>query len=179
MGAQVSADSRTARRKRQATASRAAANGSATSAESEPLVILADTREQVIPPFPPGVVVERRMMKEADYTTLALFDIARIERKSVCDLASTITWGRERFDREVQRLQALRWKAVVVEGEPHEIYRVSAVHPHSVIGTIASLLARYDTPVLFAVNPVGAGRLMAGLLRRWEERLAAERGQAA
>jgi ERCC4-type nuclease len=144
-----------------------------------PLVVLADTREQTIPPFPAGIVVERRMMKEADYTTPALFDVARIERKSVSDFASTITWGRERFDREVQRLQALRWKAVVVEGEPHELFRASAVHPHSVLGTMASLLARWDCPVLFAVNPVGAGRLMAGLLRRWEERLAAEQGRAA
>jgi ERCC4-type nuclease len=147
--------------------------------KAAPLVVLTDTREQAIPPFPPGIIVERRMMKEADYTTAALFEVARIERKSVSDFASTITWGRERFDREVQRLQALRWKAVVVEGEPHEIYRVSAVHPHSVIGTIASLLARWDCPTLFAVNPVGAGRLIAGLLRRWEERLGAEKGRAA
>jgi hypothetical protein len=36
--------------------------------------------------------------------------------------------------------------------------------------------ARWDCPVLFAVNPVSAGRLMAGLLKRWEERLAGEGG---
>lgn len=143
---------------------------------TEPFVVLADTREQMIPPFPDGVVVERRMLKEGDYSTPLLVDVARIERKSPTDFASTITWGRERFDREVQRLQALRWKAVVVEGELHDVYRASAVHPNAVIGTIASLFARWEVPVLFALNPAGAGRLMAGLLKRWDERLAAERG---
>jgi DNA excision repair protein ERCC-4 len=135
-----------------------------------PFVILCDTREQQPPPIPEGCVFERHMLKEGDYSTPALKDIARIERKGVGDFASTITWGRERFDREVTRLQGCRWKVVIVEGSIDEVYRVSNVHPHAVLGTIASLLARYDVPVLFAGNPHGCGRLMAGLLRRWEER---------
>lgn len=143
----------------------------------EPMVILADTREQVIPPFPPGVTIERATMGEADYTTPALRTIAVIERKSVCDLAGTLSWQRERFDREVQRLQPYRWKCVVVEGDLSEVYRVTAMHPHSILGSIASLYARWDVPVLFAANPAGAGRLIAGLLRRWEERMA--KGEAA
>jgi len=135
-------------------------------ARAVPFVVFVDSREQAIPPFPPGVVVERRMMKEGDYSTPQLVDVARIERKSPSDFASTITWGRERFDREVQRLQGVRWKCVVVEGELQEVYRASAVHPHAVIGTIASLFARWEVPVLFAADPAGAGRLIAGLLRR-------------
>ena len=144
----------------------------ATTTSKQALTVLADTREQAIPPFPDGVIVERRMMHEADYSTPLLVDVARIERKSASDFASTITWGRERFDREVQRLQPLRWKAVVVEAEVHDVFRSSAVHPHAVIGTIASLFARWDVPVLFVGSPAGAGRLIAGLLRRWEERVA-------
>ncbi len=144
--------------------------------------MLCDTREQVVPPFPDGVVVERRTLAEADYTTPALLDVARIERKSVTDFASTLSWGRERFDREVQRLQAFRWKCVVVEGNVTDTYRVSAMHPHAIIGSIASLYARWEVPTLFAGNEAGCGRLIAGLLRRWEERLvdgASGGGQAA
>jgi ERCC4-type nuclease len=148
-------------------------------AASMPFVILADTREQVIPPFPAGVVVERATLHEADYTTPALKGIAVIERKSVCDFASTLSWGRERFDREVQRLQRYPFKCTVVEGDLSEVYRVTAMHPHSIIGSIASLYARWDTPTIFAANPVGAGRLIVGLLKRWEERLAAAGGKAA
>jgi hypothetical protein len=66
-------------------------------------------------------------------------------------------------------------------GEPRveiEVYRVSAAHPHSVLGSIASFFARSDCPCLFAVNAHGAGRLISGILRRWEERVAAEAGAA-
>lgn len=137
------------------------------------LTIYADTREQLIPPFPDGCTVERHHMTEGDYSTPALLHVARIERKSVCDLVSTLSWGRERFDREVARLKPFRFKCVVVEGNITDAYRVSAMHPHSIIGSIASLYARHDVPVLFAGNEAGCGRLMAGLLRRWEERLSA------
>jgi DNA excision repair protein ERCC-4 len=141
------------------------------------VIVVIDTREQLVPPFPEGVEFERRTLPEGDYSTPALFDVARIERKSVADFGSTITWGRERFDREVQRLQAFRWKCIVVEGSLSDVYRDCAgVHPHAVLGTIASMLARHDVPVLFALNPTGCGRLMAGLLRRWEERVIIESG---
>jgi ERCC4-type nuclease len=139
-----------------------------------PLVVLCDTREQTIPPFPAGVVIERATLGEADYTTHSLRSLAVIERKSVTDFASTLSWGRERFDREVQRLQAYRWKCIVVEGDLTHVYRVSAMHVHSVLGSIASLYARWEIPTLFAGNEAGCGRLIAGLLRRWEERVAGE-----
>jgi ERCC4-type nuclease len=139
-----------------------------------PLVVFADTREQTIPPFPEGVTVERVTMAEADYTTPLLQGIAAIERKSLLDFASSITHGRERLDDELRRLIPYRWKCIVVEGDLGTLYRESAVHPHSVIGSIASFYARRDCPTLFVLNPAGAARLIAGLLRRWEERLTAE-----
>jgi ERCC4-type nuclease len=150
-----------------------------TKTKPAPFVILADTREQVIPPFPDGVVIERRTLGEADYTTPELIDLARIERKSVTDFPSTLSWGRERFDREVQRLQAYRWKCIVVEADLSQVYRATAMHPHAVLGSIASLFARWEIPTLFAGNEAGCGRLIAGLLRRWAERAAEEGGVAA
>jgi ERCC4-type nuclease len=140
--------------------------------------IFADTREQTIPPFPEGVVIERASMGEGDYTTPALQGIAVIERKSVSDFASSVTRDRERFDDEIRRLLGYRFKAIVVEGDLSEVYRASAAHPHSIIGSIASFFARSDCPTFFAVNATGAGRLIAGILRRWEERVTDEGGQA-
>jgi len=113
-------------------------------------------------------------MAEGDYTTEMLQGIAVIERKSISDFASSITHGRERFDDEVRRLMAYRWRAIVVEGEIGEVWRNHAVHPHSVIGSVASFFARADLPCLFAGTPAAGGRLIAGILRRWEERLIAE-----
>jgi ERCC4-type nuclease len=135
------------------------------------LVILADPREQRIPPFPEGVVVERATLAEGDYTSRLAQGIGVIERKSVSDFASSITHSRERFDDEIRRLRNYRWKAIVIEGDLSDVYRAGHVHPHSVLGSIASFFARADLPCLFAVNPSGAGRLIAGVLKRWEERL--------
>jgi ERCC4-type nuclease len=141
-----------------------------------PFVIFVDSREQCPPPFPAGVTLERVTMSEADYTTPTLQGIAVIERKSAGDFASTLTAGRERFEDELRRLDGYKWKAIVVESDLSFVYRVSQAHPNSILGTIASFYARHDLPTLFAVNPAGAGRLIAGILKRWEERLAAETG---
>jgi ERCC4-type nuclease len=150
-----------------------------TKAAPVPMIVLCDSREQRPPPFPEGIVLERATLGEGDYSTPTLRDVAVIERKSVGDFASTITHGRARFDRELVRLGGYRWKAIVVEGELGEVYRSSAVHPHSVIGSIASFFARADVATLFIGNPAGAGRLIAGILRRWEERVASEAGASA
>jgi ERCC4-type nuclease len=139
-----------------------------------PFTIFCDTREQRVPPFPEGVVLERCTLSEGDYTSPGLLAVARIERKSVGDFASTITRGRLRFDREIERLRAYRWKAIIVEGDLAEVALVSKVHPHSVIGSIASFFARGDVPTLLVGDEAGCGRLIAGLLRRWSERLAGE-----
>jgi ERCC4-type nuclease len=139
-----------------------------------PFVILCDTREQSPPPFPDGVVLERRTMPTADYTTEALLMIAVVERKSPADLAGTLSFGRERWDREVERMHAFRWKALVVEGSMSDVMHNRKLHPNSLIGSVASLAARHDVQVLFVPTPECAGRMIAGLLRRWQERLQAE-----
>jgi DNA excision repair protein ERCC-4 len=142
-----------------------------------PRVILRDTREQREPPLPDGCVYQTHMLREGDYSTPLLVDVARIERKSVGDFVSTLSWGRERFDRELERLHPYRWKCIVVEGDIGSVLRLG-MHRNAIIGSIASMLARHDVATLFALDPAGVGRLMAGLFRRWEERLAAEREAA-
>jgi DNA excision repair protein ERCC-4 len=136
-----------------------------------PFIILADSREQAIPPFPEGVMLERATLREGDYSTPRLKGVGVIERKSVSDFSSTITHGRDRFEREIERLKPYRWKAIAVEGELSEVYRASLTHPHSTIGSIASFFARSSLPTFFLVNPHGVGRFIAGVLRRWEEEL--------
>jgi ERCC4-type nuclease len=148
-----------------------------TTASAPAFVVLVDTREQTIPPFPEGVTIERASMGEADYTSVALQGIAAIERKSLVDFASSISHQRERFDDVLRRLVPYRFKCIIVEGELSQLYRVTSMHPHSILGSIASFLARRDCPTLFVGNPAGAGRLIAGLLRRWEERVHAERAE--
>jgi DNA excision repair protein ERCC-4 len=137
-----------------------------------------DTREQNQFDAIPGVVLERVSLPTGDYSTELLQLDGVIERKSVLDFASSITHGRERFEDEVRRMRDYRWKAIVVEGSIDAVWREREVHPHSVIGTVASFLARHDVPVLFAGTRVAAARLAFGTLRRWQERLLAERSVA-
>jgi ERCC4-type nuclease len=144
-----------------------------------PFVVLCDTREQTPPPFPEGVVLERATLDAADYTSETCQGVGVVERKSASDFAASLSHERERFEDELRRLQGYRWKVVVVESDITTIYRTSAIHPHSVLGSVASLTARWDCPVLFAGNAPGCGRLIAGLLSRWAKRIEAERGAAA
>jgi DNA excision repair protein ERCC-4 len=143
--------------------------------EAAELVVLVDSREQSPPEFPPGVTLERATLGEGDYSTHLLRLIAVIERKSLPDFTSTLSWGRERFDREIQRLQSYRWRAVVIEGDISDACAGTRVHPNAVLGTVASLFARWDVPCLFAGNSYGSGRLIAGVLRRLEEKVSTEK----
>lgn len=138
--------------------------------------VLFDSREQTPWEALPGVVMQRVTMAEGDYTTEKLQGIAVIERKSVADFASSITHGRERFDDEIRRLHAYKWKAIIVEGNVDEVWRNHKIHVHAIIGSCASFMARADCPALFGGTRPAAARLAFGILRRWEERIAAEEG---
>lgn len=137
--------------------------------------VWVDPREKRVPPMPPGVVLEWVWQDAADYTSEKLQGIAALERKSPEDFARSITHERERLEDEVRRLRGYRFKALVVEGNIDDVCRAARVHMHAVLGTVASFLARSDLPVLFAGSPAGCGRLIAGILKRWEERLEDER----
>jgi DNA excision repair protein ERCC-4 len=138
------------------------------------LTVLVDSREQTPPPFPEGVATERATMGEGDYSTRRLLNLARIERKNPEDFASSLTAGRERFDREVQRLRAYSFRAIIVEADLD--YFISGrcrsrIHVNSILGSICSMHARYGVPTIFAHDPATAGRMIAGILRRLEEQL--------
>lgn len=142
---------------------------------SAPFVVLCDTREQRPPPFPDGVELRREKLGEGDYSTPALVDVARIERKSVPDLLGTLTRGRERFEREAERLRPFPFKCVVVEGTVWDAARAGRMHPHALVGSLASLHSRWGLPVLFLDKREVVGRYIAGVLRRLEEERAAGR----
>jgi DNA excision repair protein ERCC-4 len=140
--------------------------------------IIEDTRNQVPLPWHSSVIVERRTMPEADVTTPVLWGIGAIEIKRK-DFAPAVGSERERFDREIERLQSYRFKCIVVADDITHVYRETQVHPHAILGSIASWYARWDVPTIFAGNDHGAARLIIGILKRWQQRVEAERGVAA
>jgi DNA excision repair protein ERCC-4 len=143
-----------------------------------PFVILCDTREQRPPPLPSGCVYERATIREGDYSTRALLALARVERKAALDLVGTLTHGRERFEREADRLRPFAFRCIVVEGSAATVSRLGRIHPNALIGSLASLHSRWGLPTIFLESPEAVGRYIAGVFRRLEEELAAGRWAA-
>ena len=51
----------------------------------------------------------------ADYTLAGFENVLRVERKSVDDYLSTITTGRDRFERQLKHMRQFPYRVVVVE----------------------------------------------------------------
>ena len=94
-----------------------------------PYTIICDSREQHIFPFlgyrcdarqnyrPLIIPTEVAGLKTGDYSLKGFEEVVAIERKSLQDAYSTFCAGRERFERELERLNALEFAFVVVEAD--------------------------------------------------------------
>lgn len=130
--------------------------------------ILVDTREQTPWEFENVYFhgekrtfpTRRATLKSGDYTLEGLESFAAIERKSLTDFLSSITRGRYRFKREMERLADFRSKAIIVEQPLDDAFNArefgSLVNPDSIAGTIASWGARYGIQFLFCRNRASA-----------------------
>lgn len=122
--------------------------------------IIVDTREQYPWTFHNlttmtyrfHVSSSRGTLKQGDYAIEGMESMLAIERKSMEDLFGTLSTGRDRFARELERIQQdHRMGAVVVEASWEMIsspqrYRSnwrSKLLPQSVVGTVQSWMIRY------------------------------------
>jgi ERCC4-type nuclease len=89
-----------------------------------------------------------------------------VERKSLPDLFGSLTSGRDRFRRELQRLLAYPFRRLLVIGSEQEIAqgmsRARGVNPKAVLHSLYAIEAR-GVPVVFASSPSAA----AALVERW------------
>ncbi len=119
-----------------------------------PFVIAVDTREQSPFHFTGFWWREKLMVCTTQTMTLATGDYSIvddprivIERKSKADLYGTLGKGRERFEREFERMQLLERSAVVVESSWEDTVnnppRDSHLSPQSVEGTVLAWSIRY------------------------------------
>jgi ERCC4-type nuclease len=116
--------------------------------------ILIDTREQR--PLDFGArPVRLATLRTGDYSIDSLVDSVAIERKSLPDLYGCVGWSRERFERELARLMALRYGAVVIEGTLAEVLGgvpYSRVQPNAVFGSLIAWSVHYRLPIFFCDN---------------------------
>jgi DNA excision repair protein ERCC-4 len=106
--------------------------------------LTADYRDNYRPLWVPtqGVTLDC-----GDYSVHGLVGRVAVERKSLTDLFSTIGQGRDRFERELERLQRLEYAAVVVEADWHTVLANPPPHttlsPKIVFRSIVAWQQRY------------------------------------
>ena len=133
--------------------------------------IIVDTREQN-PFWFSGYPceTERGTLHTGDYSIEGMIEKIVVERKSVGDLAACMTTGRERFERELERMREFEAAAVVVEEPLTNIrngrYR-SRLNPDSFEQSILSFSIRYRLPFLFGKNRRHAEWLAFNALRHY------------
>lgn len=132
-----------------------------------PPVIIVDTREQT--PFTfDGIETVPGTLQSGDYSLKGFQEHVAIERKTLADLVSCTTTGRQRFKHELHRLRGFHTSAVIIEATVAEViqhkYR-SRTAPESVLGSCASWQVRYGVPFIWA-GSYGA-RYCAAILRNY------------
>lgn len=127
--------------------------------------IVIDSREQDPLTFT-SMSSEIGTLSTGDYSVVGLENDFTIERKSIPDLIGSLTTGRDRFMRELQRMLAFPFRRLLVIGSEDQIVRAdwkhSRVNPKSILHSLHAIEAR-GIPVVYASNPTTA----ASLIERW------------
>jgi len=123
--------------------------------KEEYLRIRVDKREQLPYTFLgsryPDVIVVKKSLDVGDYSLDGWEHDLFIERKTCADFISSITQGRERFEREMERVSQV-FRYLLIEMNLSDVllgnYR-SGADPHSVIATIMSWQIRFTLTTMF------------------------------
>jgi len=93
------------------------------------------------------VLTTRATLQTGDYSIQGLEDKIAIERKSAADLCQTITHGRDRFVRELERMQLMDFGMVVVETELSQLLTTppdrSKIQPKTITRSVIAWQQRY------------------------------------
>lgn len=118
--------------------------------------IIVDTREQLPYTFSTfNVPVIRHTLKTGDYSVKGMESFVSIERKSKEDFYSSVSTGRTRFKKCVERLSQLRRAMVVIECSFEDLLTPPAysdMNPASVIGTAQAWEIDFQVPFHYINN---------------------------
>lgn len=137
------------------------------------MIVLIDTREQAplqITAYP----VEKAGLPVGDYGLKGFSDWTNpqfiCERKSIGDLCGSLTAGRDRFTKEIEKMRQFGFRALLIEGSRHDIcngsYR-SSVRPQSILASLDALAVRCNLHVFWCGDADGAARQFEGLVRQF------------
>jgi DNA excision repair protein ERCC-4 len=125
-------------------------------------VLWVDSREQQPLVFT-RLQSEVRGLTTGDYSVRGCERDFAVERKSIQDLVACCGTERTRFEAELQRLRAYRFKRLLIVGHESEIatgrYR-SGIAPRAVFASLNAWQVRFDVPYVFSPDPETAAELV-------------------
>jgi len=136
-------------------------------------VIQIDTREKrplCVSAFP----VERATLPVGDYSIKGFSNWDRpefiVERKSLDDLAASFTTGRARFGRELQKMRAFRFAALLLEATSDQVtlhqYRSRAT-PQSIMASLVAVQVRNGIHIVWGGDPADCATWLEGAVRQF------------
>ena len=120
--------------------------------------ILVDTREQSPLPFV-NCPSETGTLATGDYSVRGFEDEFTVERKSLDDLAGSVTHDRDRFERELVRMRGYPFRRLLIVGtvEDLEAHRYqSRAEPRAILASVTAFEIRYGLPVAFCPTTAAA-----------------------
>lgn len=127
--------------------------------------ILIDTREQTPLVFL-NLPIERSTLATGDYSIRGLENDFTVERKSIADLVQSVTFERDRFERELTRMRGYQFRRLLIVGTVEQVERhdyQSRAEPKAVIASLTAFEIRYSLPVCWCSTPSAA----AIQIERW------------
>ena len=121
-------------------------------------VIIIDTREQTPLHFV-NCPNEGATLATGDYSLKGFENEFTIERKSLDDLASSVTHDRQRFERELVRMRGYAFRRLLIIGALADIeahnYR-SQAKPKAILASLTAFEIRYSLPVTYCATATDA-----------------------
>ena len=136
---------------------------------------LVDSREQYQLPLPGAVV---GTLPAGDYSLVLasgqeMWRWCAVERKSAPDLAHSLGTDRPRFLREMERLRAIPYRALLIEAEMsyllHRTDDFTLMHPSSILGSLVAIAWEYAIPVWTCTRADAPVIVMRMLQRAYDE----------
>ena len=124
--------------------------------------VLIDTREQKPLRFT-HLAAEPATLHTGDYSVRGLEEFFAVERKSLADLAGSLTRERDRFMREMHRLRGYPCGYLLVIGDDMELSRLikqGRLKLHQVEHSLRAIQSRYGVHVERAYTEEHAARLV-------------------
>lgn len=137
--------------------------------------VIVDTREKEGYSFDPErFETIHGALQAGDYSLEGHEESVAVERKTLDDFVSTVIRSRERFTRELEKLERYEVSCIVIEADLSDIlaerYRAGA-HPNSVLGSALSIILDHGVPIYFCSNRQAARQFVEGFLLMYHRKV--------